>query len=59
MYNLMGLKWRIISGIVLSGIIYATLYGLPFWSFGVFITVVIAIGLYEFFTMVQKKGIKI
>jgi phosphatidate cytidylyltransferase len=48
---------RIISGVILSGILLMCLYLLPFPAFAVLVTVFIAIGLFEFFTMVQNKGI--
>ncbi|MCX5711149.1 MAG: phosphatidate cytidylyltransferase [Candidatus Omnitrophica bacterium] len=55
---------RILSGAVLISIIAAALYIdwralLPFSLCGVIITVFIALGLYEFFTMLEKKGVNI
>lgn len=48
---------RIISAIVLVGIITATM--LLRWFFNIIILLFIVIGLYEFFTMLEKKGLKL
>lgn len=48
---------RIISGIVLIGVIVATVF--VDWVCGLAVTVFIIFGLYEFFTMLENKGIKI
>lgn len=48
---------RIISGIILIGIIIAAIMIKP--VFAVVMMVFIALGLYEYFTMLEKKGIRI
>jgi len=48
---------RIFSAIILIGIIVASVF--YEWLFNVMIILFIAAGLYEFFTMLEKKGIKI
>jgi phosphatidate cytidylyltransferase len=48
---------RIFSAILLVAIIIATVY--LRWLFNIAIVVFIAIGLYEFFTMLEKKGIMV
>jgi len=48
---------RIISSILLIGIIAATIF--VDWLCGLLITAFIILGLYEFFTMLEKKGISI
>lgn len=48
---------RIISTIILAAIIVAAVF--IRWFFNIAITLFIAIGLYEFFTMLEKKGINI
>lgn len=51
------LSKRIVSAVILVGIIIATMF--MKWFFNLAITVFIVLGLYEFFTMLQKKGISI
>lgn len=51
------LKHRIFSAIILIGIIIASVF--YEWLFNLMIILFIAAGLYEFFTMLEKKGIKI
>lgn len=51
------LKHRIFSAIILIGIIIASVF--YEWLFNVMIILFIAAGLYEFFTMLENKGIKI
>lgn len=51
------LSKRIISAIVLIGIIASTM--LLKWFFNIIILLFIIIGLYEFFTMLEKKGLKL
>jgi len=51
------LSKRIISSIILLGIFLATLF--IDWLFGLLVTAFIIAGLYEFFTMVESKGINI
>jgi len=51
------LKKRIISSSVLVAIIIATIFNN--WMFNIVITLFTVVGLYEFFTMLEKKGIKI
>ncbi|MCU0651578.1 MAG: hypothetical protein MUC39_01365, partial [Candidatus Omnitrophica bacterium] len=48
---------RMASAIILIGIIVATIY--IDWVCAIAATVFIGFGLYEFFTMVEKKGIGI
>jgi len=48
---------RIISSIILIGIITATVF--TNWTCGLLVTAFIIVGLYEFFTMLEKKGISI
>ena len=48
---------RILSSIVLIGMIYAIVF--VDWVCGLTVTLFVALGLYEFFTMLQKKGIGI
>jgi len=51
------LKHRIFSAIILIGIIIASVF--YEWLFNLMIILFIAAGLYEFFTMLEKKGISI
>ncbi len=51
------LSKRIISSIILLSIFLATLF--IDWLFGLLVTAFIIVGLYEFFTMVETKGINI
>ena len=46
---------RILSGIVLAGIILGVIF--IDWIFAIFVTFFVIIGLYEFFTMLEKKGV--
>lgn len=48
---------RIISSIVLMGVIAVTIF--IDWASGLLVTLFIILGLYEFFTMLEKKGISI
>lgn len=48
---------RIISSIALIGVLLATIF--VDWLCGILVTSFIIVGLYEFFTMLQKKGISI
>ena len=48
---------RIVSSTILIGIIAATIF--IDWLFGLTVTIFIIAGLYEFFTMLEKKGISI
>ncbi|MBI4707398.1 MAG: phosphatidate cytidylyltransferase [Candidatus Omnitrophica bacterium] len=48
---------RVISAVMLIGIIIGTIF--VDWLCGVFITLFIIAGLYEFFTMLETKGLKI
>ena len=48
---------RIISSVILIGIITLTIF--IDWLFGLLVTIFIVVGLYEFFTMLEKKGISI
>ena len=51
------LSKRIISSVILIGIVSATVF--VDWLCAALITIFIVLGLYEFFTMVKKKGISI
>ena len=46
---------RILSGIVLAGIILGVIF--IDWLCAIFVTFFVIIGLYEFFTMLEKKGV--
>lgn len=48
---------RIVSSFVLLGIISATAF--VDWVFGLMVAAFIGLGLYEFFTMIEKKGVRI
>lgn len=48
---------RIISSIALIGVIVATIF--VDWGLGILVTLFIIVGLYEFFTMLEHKGIRI
>lgn len=48
---------RIISSVILLGLFLSALF--IDWLFGLLVTAFIVIGLYEFFTMLEKKGINI
>lgn len=53
------LSKRIITSSLLIVLTALTLAVFPDWAFGILVAVFIAIGLYEFFAMVKKKGIAI
>jgi len=48
---------RLISGVLLSLFVMLIIFVLPNWAFAVVATVLIILALYEFFTLVEKKGI--
>lgn len=50
---------RIVSSSILISIAVVTIFFVPDWAFVLVSTLIIGLGLYEFFTLVQKKGIPI
>ena len=48
---------RLLSSAVLIALVIAAIFWLPIWVFALVVTVFIAVGLYEFFTMVRNRGI--
>jgi len=50
---------RFISSVILISIAVITIFFLPDWVFVLVSTLIIGLGLYEFFSLVQKKGIPI
>ncbi len=51
------LTHRLLSSTVLISILVATLFYVPLWAYALVVTTVVAIALYEFFTMVRHRGI--
>lgn len=48
---------RLLSSAVLIGLVLGSLFWFPLWVYALVITGFVAIGLYEFFTMVRHRGI--
>ena len=48
---------RLISSVLLVGLVLATLFWFPLWVYPVVLCVFVTIALYEFFTMVRHRGI--
>ncbi|MFH1407138.1 MAG: phosphatidate cytidylyltransferase [Candidatus Omnitrophota bacterium] len=53
------LIYRLISGISISAFVLLTILVFPNWFFAFITIMLIVVGLYEFFTLVEKKGIPI
>lgn len=53
------LSARIASSLILIGMLYAVIFKMPVWLFASVVTLFIAMGLYEFFSLIEKKGIQI
>ena len=48
---------RLLSSVILIGIVLGSLFWFPLWVYALVITGFVAVGLYEFFTMVRHRGI--
>ena len=48
---------RLLSSVILVGIVLGSLFWFPLWVYALVITSFVAIALYEFFTMVRHRGI--
>ena len=48
---------RLLSSAVLIGLVLGSLFWFPLWVYALVITGFVAVGLYEFFTMVRHRGI--
>ena len=48
---------RLLSSAVLIGLVLGSLFWFPLWVYALVITSFVAVGLYEFFTMVRHRGI--
>jgi phosphatidate cytidylyltransferase len=48
---------RLVSSVVLVGLVVATLFWFPLWAFALVVTAFAAVALHEFFTMVRHRGI--
>ena len=53
------LAYRILSGLVLGAVALLAIFVMPNWLFALIAIAFIALGLYEFFTLIEKKGIPI
>ena len=53
------LWWRLVSSSILIALILWTLFSAPLWMFALVVIAFIALGLYEFFTMVRQRGIAV
>ncbi len=51
------LFWRLTSSVVLIGLVLATLFVCPLWTFALVVVAFMAVALFEFFTMVRHRGI--
>lgn len=48
---------RLFSSLILIFIVILAIFFLPSWFFGLILTLLIGIGLYEFYTLIEKKGV--
>ena len=55
--KLHALMLRLLSSAALITLVWATLFWFPLWVFALVITLFVAAGLYEFFTMARHRGI--
>lgn len=55
--RMQNLRFRIFSSVILISLVVATLFWLPLWTFALVMVGFVSIALFEFFTMVRRRGI--